>query len=88
MLVIRPPLQGQGLGRRLLAEAERRAHVEWQVTRLQMQVITLRHELIAYYERRGYRRTGETRPFPYGDACFGEPRVPGLAFAVLEKPLA
>ena len=33
------------------------------------------------------RLTGETRPFPYGDERFGKPRVAGLKFVVLEKPL-
>jgi hypothetical protein len=51
-------------------------------------VITQRIELIAWYERRGYRRTGQTRPFPYGDERFGVPRRPDLAFEVLSKQLA
>ena len=88
MLVIRPVLQGQGLGRCLMDEAERFARAEWDATRMQMQVITLRHELIAYYERRGYRRTGETRPFPATDPRFGLPKVEDLMFEVLEKSLS
>lgn len=88
MLVIKPGLQGQGLGRRFMEDAERFVRMEWGVTRMQMQVITLRHELIAYYVRRGYRRTGETRPFPAADPRFGLPRVEGLMFEVLEKPLS
>ena len=53
-----------------------------------MTVIAQRAELIAWYERRGYARTGEARPFPYGDPRFGEPRRDDLSFLVLEKPLA
>ena len=87
MLVIAPVLQGQGLGRHFMLEAERFVHAGWGAVRMQMQVITLRHELIAYYERRGYRRTGETRPFPAADPRFGLPRVEGLEFEVLEKDL-
>jgi ribosomal protein S18 acetylase RimI-like enzyme len=87
MLVIKPMLQGQGLGRRFLTEAERFVHTQWGSLRVQMQVITLRHELIAYYERRGYRRTGEIRPFPATDPKFGLPRLDGLMFEVLERPL-
>jgi GNAT superfamily N-acetyltransferase len=87
MLVIRPVLQGQGLGRCLMDEAERLVRAEWGARRMQMQVITLRHELIAYYGRRGYQRTGETRPFPAADPRFGLPRVAGLMFEVLAKPL-
>jgi len=53
-----------------------------------MTVIEQRAELIAWYERRGYRRTGETKPFPYGDERFGIPRRPDLRFVVLAKSLA
>jgi len=88
MLVIRPVLQGQGLGRSLMEEVERFAGTEWYARRMQMQVITLRPELIAWYERRGYRRTGEIRPFPASDPRFGLPRVAELQFEVLEKSLA
>jgi len=87
MLVIRPTLQGRGLGRRFMAEAENFARAEWCSKRMQMKVITLRHELIAYYQRRGYRRTGETGPFPACNPKYGLPKVAGLMFEVLEKPL-
>ncbi len=87
MLVIRPDLQGQGLGRRFISEAERFVRMEWRARKMQMQVITLRDELIAYYERCGYRRTGEIRPFPASDPRFGLPKVDGLKFEVLEKTL-
>ncbi|MBI4938320.1 MAG: GNAT family N-acetyltransferase [Nitrosomonadales bacterium] len=87
MLVIRPVLQGRGLGRRLMEAAEHFARAEWGVARVQMQVIALRQELIAYYRRRGYRPTGELRPFPVSDPRFGLPRVGGLQFEVLEKTL-
>jgi hypothetical protein len=52
-----------------------------------MQVITARTDLIAWYERRGYTRTGERAPFPYGDERFGLPRRPDLEFERLVKPL-
>ena len=52
-----------------------------------MTVINIRNTLIAWYERRGYHRTAETRPFPYGDPRFGTPTRPDLAFVVLEKSL-
>ena len=87
MLVIRPVLQDQGLGRCLMGEAERFVGAEWGAGCMQMQVITLRHELIAYYERRGYLRTGVIRPFPATDPRFGQPKVDGLAFEVLKKSL-
>jgi len=49
--------------------------------------VNVRDTLIAWYERRGYAPTGETRPFPYGDQRFGEPLRDDLAFIVLEKNL-
>lgn len=87
MLVIKPALQGRGLGTGLMEAAESFVHTQWGVKRMQMQVITLRRELIAYYRRRGYRRTGEIRPFPVSDPKFGLPKVRGLLFEVLEKSL-
>jgi ribosomal protein S18 acetylase RimI-like enzyme len=87
MFTVRPTLQGGGLGRRLLAGAEQDARRRWGVTAVHMTVIAQRAELIAWYERRGYRATGETAPFPYGDARFGEPLQPDLHFVVLRKVL-
>jgi hypothetical protein len=46
-----------------------------------------RTELIAWYERCGYARTGERRAFPYGDARFGLPKRDDLEFEVLRKAL-
>ncbi|MBB1245130.1 GNAT family N-acetyltransferase [Streptomyces durbertensis] len=86
MFAVRPTAQGGGLGRRVLAEAERTA-ADWGATEMQMTVISLREDLIAWYERRGYRRTGRYRPFPYGDEKFGIPRRPDLRFELLVKPL-
>ncbi|MGN6512339.1 MAG: GNAT family N-acetyltransferase [Lysobacteraceae bacterium] len=85
MFSVRPGLQGGGIGKALLAEAERMAREDWQLPAMRMTVIDLRAELIAFYERRGYRRTGITKPFPYGDERFGLPKRPDLRFEVLEK---
>ena len=49
--------------------------------------LSLRSELIEFYERRGYRQVGETRPFPHADRRFGLPRRPDLEFIVLVKDL-
>ncbi|MEO8161278.1 MAG: GNAT family N-acetyltransferase, partial [Arenimonas sp.] len=73
MFSVDPQRQGGGLGKQLLAEAERIVREEWQCASMRMTVIDLREELIAFYERRGYRRTGIKKPFPYGDARFGLP---------------
>lgn len=87
MFAVSPREQGSGLGRALLAEAERIARMEWGCTMMAMRVIDVRAELIAWYERRGYRRTGEYKAFPYGDPRFGLPRRDDLRFETLEKPL-
>ncbi|MDT9684435.1 GNAT family N-acetyltransferase [Streptomyces sp. TRM76323] len=87
MFAVRPGLQGGGLGRRVLAEAERLAREEWGVREMHMTVISVRDELIAWYERRGYRRTGRMTPFPYGDERFGVPRRDDLEFELLVKEL-
>jgi hypothetical protein len=77
-----------GLGKRVVTGAEQWVRQNWQASRMRMTVIAQREELIAWYERRGYRRTGETAPFFYGDERFGLPKRDDLSFVVLEKPLA
>lgn len=86
LLTVRPDLQKRKLGRTLLASAEdfarqRGAH------RIQMTVVNVRDILIAWYERRGYTVTGESRPFPYDDERFGRPLRDDLYFVVLEKDI-
>jgi GNAT superfamily N-acetyltransferase len=88
MFAVQPATQAQGLGRRVLAAAECLARERWSVTRMTLTVIDLRANLIAWYLRRGYRRTGEHEPFPYGDARFGIPRRDDLRFERLERELS
>ncbi|MFF8837987.1 GNAT family N-acetyltransferase [Streptomyces sp. NPDC015130] len=88
MFAVRPTLQGAGLGKRIIAEAERRVRELWDVREMHMTVISVREELIAWYERRGYRRTGRMTPFPYGDERFGVPQRDDLRFELLVKPLS
>jgi GNAT superfamily N-acetyltransferase len=85
MFAVDPSWQGSGLGKRVLAEAERFARETWHCRAMHMAVIDLRSELIAWYERRGYRRTGEYKAFPYGDERVGIPRRDDLRFEVLIK---
>ncbi len=85
MFSVDPTMQGGGIGKGVLAEAERIVANQWRCPRMRMTVIDVRDELIAFYERRGYVRTGERKPFPYGDPRFGLPKRPDLRFEVLEK---
>ena len=87
MLTVSPGEQARGLGRHMLDVSEDWAR-DAGCRALRITVISLRAELVAWYERRGFRRTGETQPFPYGDARFGIPRRDDLAFLVMEKALA
>lgn len=85
LLSIDPSVQDQGLGGWLLSEAEAYAGEELGAERVVLHVVSARSKLLAWYERRGYERTGEREPFEPG----GEQRslVGPLAFEVLEKPL-
>ncbi|MGP3924984.1 GNAT family N-acetyltransferase [Streptomyces sp. 8N616] len=88
MFAVRPELQGAGLGKVIIAEAERTVREGWGTREMHMTVISAREDLIAWYERRGYRRTGQMSPFPYGDERFGIPRRDDLQFELLVKELA
>ena len=85
MFAVSPDQQGSGVGKRLMAEAERLAREDWGLPGMRMTVIDIRDELIAFYERRGYARTGLKKPFPYGDERFGIPKRDDLRFEILEK---
>ncbi|GAA3972033.1 GNAT family N-acetyltransferase [Hymenobacter antarcticus] len=84
MLAVAPAGQRQGVGRFLLSAAENYGR-QHGCTVSKMTVISVRAELIAYYERRGYHLTGATEPFPT-DPRYGIPKQP-LTLLVLEKPL-
>jgi len=86
MLAVEPALQGQGFGRALLAEAERRV-MAFGASTIRMTVIAQRAELVAWYERIGYHQTGEREPFPYGQPRFGVPKRDDLYFVVMKKAL-
>lgn len=85
MLTVSPDLQGGGVGKKLMQAAEDFAKQSG-VGKISMTVISVRRELIEYYERRGYKRTGETKPFPMDDPKFGMPKQ-FLEFIVMEKSI-
>lgn len=85
MLTVLPSLQGKGIGKKLLHAAEDEA-IKQQCKSVFMSVISVRAELIDWYERMGYRRTGERKPFAFNDPRFGQPKMK-LEFVILEKHL-
>ncbi len=87
MFAVDPALQGGGVGRLAMIEAERAARDDFGCDEMQMTVISIRDELIAWYERRGYHRTGIFKPFPYGDERFGIPKRDDLRFELMKKAL-
>jgi ribosomal protein S18 acetylase RimI-like enzyme len=86
MLVVKPGLQSRGIGKQLMQAAEAVARETWAITKVTMSVISVRQELIAFYERRGYRRTGRKKPF-VADDTHGFPKSQHIEFEVLEKNL-
>ncbi len=86
MLAVNSLLQGQGIGKALLQTAEITAQQTWSTNRFVMSVISCRYELIAFYERRGYRRTGISKKFPVNPSLW-IPKVSGLRLVLLEKIL-
>ncbi len=88
MLSISPTLQGGGLGRRLVNAAHAALSDRFGARRVRISVFPQRETLIAWYERLGYQRTGDTLPFPYGDPRFGLPKRDDLHFIVMQHELA
>ena len=85
MLTVQPDIQSSGIGKKLLMAAEDYAKSN-HIYCIEMTVISVRQELIAWYQRRGYHLTGEKRAFPT-DPKFGIKKQE-LEFVVLEKNIA
>jgi ribosomal protein S18 acetylase RimI-like enzyme len=85
LLAVAPEAQAHGLGRQLLAAAEAHAR-QAGCHQVKMSVLALRPDLLAWYERQGYHRTGTSEPFP-DTTRFGRPRQP-LTLLALAKPVA
>ena len=87
IFAIKPGAQNRGFGRNLMNAAESWLRKNWKTSIVRMTVIQKRLELIAWYERCGYLRTGEVEPFPYGDLSGGKPLILDMEFIVLEKSI-
>jgi len=81
LLCVDPTRQAGGIGKVIIAAAEKVSRDQLDADRIEMTVIDRRAELIAYYERRGFVRTGERRPFPVAV-------VPPLSMVVLDKAIS
>ncbi|WP_412025783.1 GNAT family N-acetyltransferase [Burkholderia cepacia] len=86
-LAVSPAMQDHGLGKALLNEAEQFAIRRWNIGKAVMVVLSVRHELIDFYLRRGYARTGELMRYPL-DAGVGMPRDENLTIETLTKDIA
>jgi len=84
MIAVKPTLQNKGYGKQIIAAAEALTRREWRVVGFTMTVISIRHELIAFYEKLGYQRTGEFKDFPEKPELW-QPKVEGLNLQYLAK---
>jgi ribosomal protein S18 acetylase RimI-like enzyme len=84
MFSVSPLHQNAGIGKKLLKAAEEYA-LHLGLPAIQMSVISVRHELISWYQRNGYADTGERIPFKE-DGMSGK-HLRELEFMVLEKKL-
>jgi len=86
MLTVSPVLQGGGIGKLMMIASENEAKKQ-NCRCVYMQVIKGRDELIAWYERQGYKDTGKRKPFPMGAPRFGIPKKE-LEFIIMEKMIS
>ncbi|HAF00942.1 MAG TPA: GNAT family N-acetyltransferase [Methylophilaceae bacterium] len=84
MIAVKPTLQNKGYGKAIIQAAEAITRKQWRVVGFHMAVISIRHELIAFYERLGYQRTGEFSDFPINPELW-QPKVEGLNLQYLAK---
>ncbi|PJO38441.1 GNAT family N-acetyltransferase [Delftia acidovorans] len=84
MLATHPSEQNSGMGKKMLLAAEAYAVKHFAPKRLMMSVLSSRSELLSFYQRRGYKLTGQTCSYPL-DAGVGTPLVKGLCVLELSK---
>lgn len=84
MIAVKPTLQNKGYGKLLMKAAEAIAMREWRVVGFYLTVISIRHELIEFYERLGFKKTGEFKDFPQNHEMW-QPKVPDLNLLYMAK---
>ncbi len=87
MFAVNPAMQARGIGKELMRAAEAAVQREWGAKKMLMDVITVRSELIAFYQRRGYQLTGKLKDFPVSPELW-TPKAGELKLARLEKKLS
>ena len=83
---VHPDHQATGLGKSVLEAAEAYANNELNAKKIIMVVLSLRTELIAFYERRGYKRSGVFKEYP-SHLKVGTPKRNDLTIEQLHKNL-
>ena len=84
LLTVAPDVQAKGIGKKLLKAAEKYA-LNYNCNKIEMTVISVRKELIDWYERNGFHQTNQKQPFPDNER-FGTP-LKQIEFVVMEKKL-
>jgi ribosomal protein S18 acetylase RimI-like enzyme len=84
LFAVHPKLQGKGIGKQVLAAAEEYAATHLGAKKFVVVVISQRPELISYYERRGYVRTGKMKEYPV-HLDVGTPKTRELTIEYLVK---
>jgi ribosomal protein S18 acetylase RimI-like enzyme len=83
---VHPDFQGQGVGGYILRQAENIAKHQFVTDKIRMFVVSQRAELISFYQRRGYQRTGSQQVYPL-QLKTGVPKVANLTIEYLEKEI-
>ncbi|MES2207059.1 MAG: GNAT family N-acetyltransferase [Pseudomonadota bacterium] len=84
MLAVEPKFQSRGIGRRMFAEIEEYSRLTFGAQTYVLEVITLRNDLILFYNRLGYQQTGQISEFPFSSVV-GESLVGSLYLERMEK---
>ena len=86
LLTIHPNFQNKGLGKILLTHAENFCANYNNITHIEMSVLSLRKELLNFYQRRGYLLTNKIENYPL-HANVGVPKDSNIKVLYLKKAL-